>query len=55
MDDMLKQCMCTSIGLAVIQVGEPLRVIVIDLEEKRKKPKYFVNPEIITDLTLQKF
>ena len=39
------------IGLAAIQVGEPKRVIVIDLsrEDEKKNPLYFVNPELITN------
>tara|TARA_B100001248_G_scaffold257334_1_gene239656 strand:+ start:417 stop:941 length:525 start_codon:yes stop_codon:yes gene_type:complete len=52
MDDMLETMYAApGIGLAAIQIGEPLRVIVIDLarEKEKKKPKYFVNPEIITD------
>ena len=38
------------IGLAAIQVGVPIRVIVIDLskEGENKNPLYFVNPEIVT-------
>jgi len=37
------------IGLAAIQVGEPLRIIVMDLqrEGEEKTPRYFVNPEIL--------
>ncbi|MEM9738539.1 MAG: peptide deformylase, partial [Pseudomonadota bacterium] len=37
------------IGLAAIQVGVPLRVIVMDLsaENEDRKPRYFVNPEIL--------
>jgi peptide deformylase len=37
------------IGLAAIQIGVPLRVIVMDLAKKDEPPapRYFVNPEII--------
>lgn len=37
------------IGLAAIQIGEPLRVIVMDLAGKDEppEPRYFVNPEIL--------
>ena len=37
------------IGLAAIQVGEPLRVIVMDLarDGEEPEPRYFVNPEIL--------
>ena len=37
------------IGLAAIQVGEPLRLLVIDVakEEEGRKPQVFINPEII--------
>jgi peptide deformylase len=37
------------IGLAAIQVGVPLCVIVMDLakDEERPNPRYFVNPEIL--------
>ena len=58
MDDMLDTMYAApGIGLAAIQVGEPVRVLVIDLqelpegeedEEKRvREPRYFVNPEIL--------
>jgi peptide deformylase len=38
------------IGLAGIQVGEPLRVLVIDLakEGEPKAPQIFINPEIVS-------
>ena len=40
------------IGLAAVQIGAPLRVIVIDIawrnEDGKKEPMYFVNPEIIS-------
>ena len=37
------------IGLAAIQVGEPVRIIVMDLarEGEPPAPRYFVNPEIL--------
>ena len=62
MDDMLETMYAApGIGLAAVQVGELKRVIVMDLgdgevegevqegaedEEKRRNPRYFVNPEI---------
>jgi peptide deformylase len=48
MDDMLETMYeAPGIGLAAIQVGEPVRVIVMDLQENdEKQPRYFVNPEI---------
>lgn len=50
MDDMLETMYAApGIGLAAIQVGVPLRVIVMDLaaEDEEPAPKYFVNPEIL--------
>jgi peptide deformylase len=50
MDDMLETMYdAPGIGLAAIQVGEPLRIIVMDLskEDDAKAPRYFVNPEIL--------
>jgi peptide deformylase len=50
MDDMLETMYdAPGIGLAAIQVGEPLRIIVMDLakEGDPKAPRYFVNPEIL--------
>jgi len=45
------------IGLAAVQVGEPIRLLVIDLQEPRdaedpespvvREPKVFINPEIL--------
>jgi peptide deformylase len=37
------------IGLAAIQIGEPIRVIVMDIagDEEEPAPQYFVNPEIL--------
>lgn len=49
MDDMLETMYAApGIGLAAIQVGVPLRVIVMDLagEEEPKAPRYFANPVI---------
>ena len=65
MDDMLETMYAApGIGLAAIQVGVPKRVIVLDIgwrdkpesenneiQKERKKPMYFVNPEIITKST----
>ena len=50
MDDMLETMYdAPGIGLAAIQVGVPLRVIVMDLagEGEDPHPRYFVNPEIL--------
>ncbi len=50
MDDMLETMYdAPGIGLAAIQIGEPLRIIVMDLagEEEEPQPRYFVNPEIL--------
>ncbi|MFT4091122.1 MAG: peptide deformylase [Asticcacaulis sp.] len=58
MDDMLETMYdAPGIGLAAIQIGEPVRVIVMDLQEKpegapedaegEKNPRFFVNPEIV--------
>jgi peptide deformylase len=50
MDDMLETMYAApGIGLAAIQIGEPIRVIVMDLarEGEDKAPRYFVNPEIL--------
>lgn len=50
MDDMLETMYdAPGIGLAAIQVGEPLRIIVMDLskDEDAKAPRYFINPEIV--------
>ena len=47
MDDMLESMYAADgIGLAAIQIGEPVRVIVIDLAREDEEPnvKYFVNP-----------
>ncbi|MBU2084062.1 MAG: peptide deformylase [Alphaproteobacteria bacterium] len=50
MDDMLETMYdAPGIGLAAIQIGEPLRVIVMDLarEDEEPQPRFFVNPEIL--------
>jgi peptide deformylase len=50
MDDMLETMYdAPGIGLAAIQVGEPVRIIVMDLSrgDGAKEPKFFVNPEIV--------
>ena len=48
MDDMLETMYAApGIGLAAIQVGEPLCVIVMDLSEDKSEPRFFVNPEIL--------
>ena len=49
MDDMLATMYdAPGIGLAAVQIGEPVRVIVMDLarEGEEPQPKYLVNPEI---------
>ncbi|MEM9706881.1 MAG: peptide deformylase [Pseudomonadota bacterium] len=50
MDDMLETMYAApGIGLAAIQVGVPLRIVVMDLagEDEEPAPRYFVNPVII--------
>jgi len=50
MDDMLETMYAApGIGLAAIQVGVPLRIIVMDLasEGEEPAPRYFVNPKIL--------
>lgn len=50
-DDMLDTMYdAPGIGLAAIQVGEPLRMLVIDLakEDEEKAPHLFINPEIVS-------
>jgi len=50
MDDMLETMYdAPGIGLAAIQVGEPVRIIVMDLARKGEEPapRYFVNPVIL--------
>ena len=49
MDDMLETMYyAKGIGLAAIQIGVPLRIIVMDIskDENNKKPMFFVNPVI---------
>jgi peptide deformylase len=50
MDDMVETMHeAPGIGLAAIQVAEPIRLIVVDTAraEEPKQPQYFVNPEIV--------
>ena len=50
MDDMLETMYdAPGIGLAAVQVGVPLNIIVMDLarEGEPPQPRYFVNPEIL--------
>jgi peptide deformylase len=50
MDDMLETMYAApGIGLAAVQVGEPIRVIVMDLSRdgEDKAPRFFVNPEFV--------
>jgi len=50
MDDMLETMYAApGIGLAAVQVGEPVRVIVMDLarEGEEPQPRRFINPEIL--------
>ena len=60
MDDMLETMYAApGIGLAAIQVGVPKKIIVLDISRdgEKKKPMYFVNPEIVSksnnDLTYE--
>ncbi|MER9259304.1 peptide deformylase [Mesorhizobium sp. M0619] len=49
-DDMLATMYdAPGIGLAAIQIGEPLRMLVIDLakEDEPPAPHFFINPEIL--------
>ncbi|WP_309083853.1 peptide deformylase [Chelativorans sp.] len=49
-DDMVETMYdAPGIGLAAIQVGEPLRMLVLDVAEKDepKNPQVFINPEIL--------
>jgi len=53
MDDMLETMYAApGIGLAAVQIGVPLQVIVMDLarEGEEPAPQYFVNPEILEDV-----
>jgi len=57
MDDMLATMYAApGIGLAAIQIGVPLKVIVMDLAkgEEKAAPRFFVNPEILEDVEEQK-
>ena len=50
-DDMLETMYdAPGIGLAAIQIGEPLRMLTIDLsgEDEEKAPRVFLNPEILS-------
>jgi peptide deformylase len=50
LDDMLETMYAApGIGLAAIQVGEPVRAIVMDLDHKDgdRNPRHFINPEIL--------
>ena len=50
MDDMLETMYeAPGIGLAAVQVGVPLRIIVMDIgpKEDERAPQFFVNPEIV--------
>jgi peptide deformylase len=50
MDEMLKTMYeAPGIGLAAIQVGEPRRIVTIDVarEEEPKSPLFLINPEIV--------
>jgi len=49
MDDMLETMYeAPGIGLAAIQIGVPIRIIVMDIsrDENKKEPRFFVNPVI---------
>jgi len=53
MDDMLETMYAApGIGLAAVQIGEPVNVIVMDLAkgDEKPNPQYFVNPEILEDV-----
>jgi peptide deformylase len=50
MDDMVETMHdAPGIGLAAIQIAEPIRLVVIDLAKKDEppQPQYFVNPEVV--------
>ena len=56
MDDMLDTMYAANgIGLAAIQIGVPKRIIVMDISknDKKKEPRYFVNPVIIKKDSLE--
>jgi peptide deformylase len=49
-DDMLETMYAAEgIGLAAVQIGVPLRVIVMDLDQKdgKRNPRVFINPKIL--------
>ena len=47
-DDMLETMYAApGIGLAAVQVGQYLRMLVIDVTEEKNGPQCFINPEII--------
>jgi len=57
MDDMLETMYAApGIGLAAVQVGEPVRVIVMDIAQReapdggpgKREPRFFVNPQILS-------
>lgn len=55
-DDMLETMYeAPGIGLAAIQVGEPIRMLVLDVskEEDEKNPQVFINPEILSSSDLR--
>ena len=50
MDDMIETMHdAPGVGLAAIQIAEPIRLVVIDIAKKDEPPapRYFVNPEIV--------
>src|ERR1700733_4277039 len=50
MDDMTETMYdAPGVGLAAIQLGEPIRLLVADTSkpEEPKRPLYFINPEIV--------
>ncbi|MER0236718.1 peptide deformylase [Fulvimarina sp. MAC8] len=50
-DDMLETMYeAPGIGLAAIQVGEPLRMLTIDIskEDEEKEPRVYLNPEVVS-------
>jgi len=53
MDDMLETMYAApGIGLAAVQIGVPLQVIVMDLAKdgEAPAPRFFINPEILEDV-----
>ncbi len=49
MDDMVETMYAApGVGLAAIQLGEPLQIVVLDVarDEEEQNPQYFINPEI---------